>query len=64
MSFVLLISGGSQDLLMKTRRLLTHSDLSYPIVFFFQCALMSDVFLCILVAALHLVNGILGELPR
>jgi nucleoside permease NupC len=29
-----------------------------------QCALMSDVFLCILVAALHLVNGILGELPR
>jgi hypothetical protein len=31
-----MISGGSQDLLMKTRRLLTHSDLSYPIVFFFQ----------------------------
>ena len=39
------------------------ANLLYSNCFPFQCALMSDVIVGILVAALHLVNGVLGELP-
>ena len=48
---------------MKTKRFMTFLIYCIPTVFPFQCALMSDVIVGILVAALHLVNGVLGELP-